>query len=46
MSVIKINDLYFIDNQNGWAVGEDSTGSGVILKTVNGGNDWIIEIDG
>jgi len=32
-----IQDLYFIDDITGWAVGF----SGIILKTTNGGNNWV-----
>jgi hypothetical protein len=31
-----INDVYFVDNQTGWAV----TADGVILHTSNGGASW------
>jgi len=30
-------DVYFIDDNNGWAVGS----SGVILRTTNGGDEWL-----
>ncbi len=32
-----LNDVYFADSQNGWAVGYEGT----ILKTTNGGTTWI-----
>ena len=32
----KLNRLFFIDNQTGWAVGD----FGVVLKTTDGGNTW------
>ena len=28
--------LYFLDNDNGWIIGEK-----IILKTVNGGQEWV-----
>lgn len=31
-----LKDIYFIDNQNGWAVGE----KGLVIQTTNGGKDW------
>ena len=34
--------VYFVDNNNGWAVGE----SGTILRTVNGGASWIAQTFG
>lgn len=41
-----INQIYFIDDNNGWIVGritDLSSFSGFILKTTNGGNNWAIE---
>ena len=35
-SPYKINDVFFIDASNGWAVGED----GVFLYTTDGGESW------
>ncbi len=38
------HDVYFIDANNGFIVGEDGSGNGVILRTTNGGNaftDWV-----
>ena len=32
-----LNDVFFVDKLNGWAVGEQ----GLILRTINGGEDWI-----
>ena len=32
----KLNRLFFLDNQTGWAVGD----FGVVLKTTDGGNTW------
>ena len=37
-----LNDVYFIDNQNGWAVGTN----GVILKTSDGGLVWSAQQSG
>jgi len=31
-----LNDVYFIDELNGWIVGDD----GSMIKTTNGGNNW------
>ncbi len=40
-----INDFYFRDRQNGWAIGIDSTYSSVILETTDGGDNWIVQVD-
>ena len=40
-----INDFYFLDKNLGFAVGENSVESGVILKTVNGGYSWTVQVD-
>ncbi|MCH2181040.1 MAG: hypothetical protein MK108_03460 [Mariniblastus sp.] len=32
-----IHDIFFIDSQNGWAVGEQ----GLILRTTDGGRNWL-----
>jgi len=37
-----INDLSFIDDNNGWAVGQ----GGVIMKTTDGGNTWAAQNSG
>ncbi|MBI2849211.1 MAG: DUF11 domain-containing protein [Chloroflexi bacterium] len=37
-----LSSVFFVDAQNGWAVGE----SGTIIKTTNGGSTWIIEFSG
>ena len=37
-----LNDICFIDNSNGWAVGEN----GVILHTINGGTNWFLQTSG
>lgn len=34
--------VYFLDDQNGWAVGSMST----IMHTTNGGNNWMIQMSG
>ncbi len=33
----QLNSVFFLDSLNGWVVGNDST----ILRTTNGGNNWI-----
>ncbi|HRN40560.1 MAG TPA: PKD domain-containing protein [Vicingus sp.] len=39
-----LNDVYFLDDQNGFAVGDDDyPNSGTYLKTVDGGVNWISE---
>lgn len=35
-SLIDLNDVFFIDPYNGWAVGNDQA----VFSTVNGGQDW------
>ena len=37
-----LNDVYFADNQTGWAVGFD----GVIVNTTDGGQTWISQTSG
>ena len=37
-----LEDVFFTDNQNGWAVGE----SGVILHTSDGGQTWAAQTSG
>ena len=39
---VVLKDVYFTDNQNGWAVGY----SGVILNTTNGGQSWTAQQSG
>lgn len=44
-----INDIFFIDTSNGWAVttgGTSSTDTAYILNTTNGGNNWLIQKTG
>jgi photosystem II stability/assembly factor-like uncharacterized protein len=38
----QLEDIYFIDENNGWATG----GYGTLLKTTNGGDDWIYQFAG
>ncbi len=40
-----INDIYFHDQRQGWAVGSNNVYSGVILKTEDGGDHWIVQMD-
>jgi photosystem II stability/assembly factor-like uncharacterized protein len=40
-----VNDLYFIDASHGWAVGCDTDGRGLILKTGNGGESWDVQVE-
>ena len=35
-----LKKLYFLDNQSGWVAGD----SGLIMKTSNGGQDWILQM--
>jgi photosystem II stability/assembly factor-like uncharacterized protein len=37
-----IHDLFFRNTQEGWAVGEDINGNGVIIVTNNGGTNWYV----
>ena len=37
-----LNDVYFIDNLTGWAVGD----SGTVIKTTNGGQAWTVQTSG
>lgn len=39
---VVLNDVYFTDNQNGWAVGND----GVIINTTDGGKTWTAQQSG
>lgn len=38
----RLNDVYFVDNMNGWAVGDN----GVILNTSDGGQNWTSQTSG
>jgi photosystem II stability/assembly factor-like uncharacterized protein len=40
-----IHDLYFINDKEGWSVGADSTGLGTIIATIDGGNNWYVQVD-
>ncbi|MBS1552991.1 MAG: T9SS type A sorting domain-containing protein [Bacteroidetes bacterium] len=37
-----VNDIFFLDSLNGWAV---TLNNGYILNTTNGGNNWDIQMD-
>ena len=39
-TAINLYDVYFVDENNGWIVGDSS----IILHTINGGEDWIEQI--
>lgn len=39
-TTINLNDVYFIDENNGWIVGDSS----IILHTKNGGEEWVVQI--
>ena len=44
-----VNDIFFIDSLNGWAVttgGSSSTDTAYILSTTSGGNNWSIQKTG
>lgn len=41
-----INDIYFLDSLTGWVVTDGRTSTndtGYIMKTVNGGNNWVVQ---
>jgi photosystem II stability/assembly factor-like uncharacterized protein len=40
----QINDMYFADSLNGWAVGNDTSYSGMILETHDGGENWNVQV--
>jgi photosystem II stability/assembly factor-like uncharacterized protein len=40
-----INDIYFLNQRYGWAVGYGKNFSGVILATDDGGNHWTVQVD-
>jgi photosystem II stability/assembly factor-like uncharacterized protein len=40
-----IHDLFFRNTQEGWAVGEDNNGKGILIETVNGGKNWTVQVD-
>ncbi len=39
---VLLNDVFFADNQTGWAVGDD----GIIVNTTNGGQNWLPQVSG
>jgi photosystem II stability/assembly factor-like uncharacterized protein len=41
----RINDMFFADSLRGWAVGNDASGQGVILGTVDGGDRWWFQVN-
>lgn len=45
MKVANCSSIYFIDQNRGWAVGKDENFAGKILRTTNGGTDWITHVD-
>ena len=38
--LIFVNDIYFHDSRQGWAIGSDKFGKGVIQQTQDGGEHW------
>ena len=42
----QINDIYFADNLHGWVVGNDTSRSGIILTTMDGGDNWTVQVEG
>ena len=42
----EINDMYFENNLHGWAVGNDTSYSGMILETEDGGDNWSTRVEG
>jgi len=42
----QINDMYFADSLHGWAIGNDTSGLGMILETLNGGDSWALQVEG
>jgi len=40
-----INDIFFINPDIGWAVGENEYRQGVILETKDGGENWMVHTD-
>jgi plastocyanin len=44
-NVSYLDNLYFIDDETGWAVGyADDPGGAIILKTTNAGEDWTTQL--
>ncbi|HKG21239.1 MAG TPA: YCF48-related protein [Blastocatellia bacterium] len=40
LEIPTVNAIHFVDQNTGWAVGADSKGNGVVLKTADGGAAW------
>jgi len=40
----QINDMFFEDSLHGWAVGNDTSNSGMILESWDGGDNWNVQI--
>jgi len=38
----KLSSVFFVDNTDGWAVGN----TGIILNTSDGGNNWVLQLSG
>jgi photosystem II stability/assembly factor-like uncharacterized protein len=45
-SAYLINEMYFADNLHGWAVGNDTSYSGAIIDTDDGGDNWTVQVEG
>jgi photosystem II stability/assembly factor-like uncharacterized protein len=44
-----VNDIFFLDSLNGWVVtagASSGTDTGYVMKTTNGGNNWLIQFQG
>jgi photosystem II stability/assembly factor-like uncharacterized protein len=41
---IFFKSIFFVNQNIGWAVGQDSLKSGIVLKTTNGGSDWVEQL--
>jgi parallel beta-helix repeat protein len=40
----KLEDVAFVDENTGWAVGQDDeTGQAAIIHTINGGEEWVLQ---
>jgi photosystem II stability/assembly factor-like uncharacterized protein len=42
----QINDMFFESNLHGWAAGSDTSRSGIILETEDGGDNWNVQVEG
>ncbi|MFC1651943.1 YCF48-related protein [Patescibacteria group bacterium] len=40
---VNLNDVCFVDVNNGWAVGDDDSGTETILSTSDGGENWALQ---